>query len=131
MPHHRFARYPHKTLLLCEEAYTSKTCCKCGAIHKTLGGNKVFKCKACGNVMDRDHNGAINIFIRFIALYIPIGQEGSTSVRTSTTSEGIRSDSTVSRDSGSSQSFRTKIATMQQAQAITSETICRNDCGPE
>ena len=36
------------------EAYTSKTCTKCGEIHTTLGGSKVFKCKSCGHKLPRD-----------------------------------------------------------------------------
>jgi putative transposase len=34
------------------EAYTSKTCGKCGHVHTKLGGNKVFKCPECGYVVD-------------------------------------------------------------------------------
>ncbi|MFB8792746.1 MAG: transposase [Microcoleus sp.] len=46
------------------EAYTSKTCGKCGHIHTKLGGNKVFKCPECGYVADRDANGAFNIMLK-------------------------------------------------------------------
>lgn len=46
------------------EAYTSKTCGKCGNIHPTLGGNKQFKCPKCGTILDRDANGARNILLR-------------------------------------------------------------------
>jgi len=36
-------------LVRCNEAYTSKTCPKCGHVHKKLGGSKVHKCPACGH----------------------------------------------------------------------------------
>ena len=33
----------------CNEAYTSKTCPKCGHVHKKLGGSKVHFCPTCGH----------------------------------------------------------------------------------
>jgi putative transposase len=49
------------------EAYTSKTCGQCGAIHTKLGGSKTFKCSTCGHVVDRDWNGAFNIMLKALA----------------------------------------------------------------
>jgi len=46
------------------EEYTSKTCSKCGHIHKKLGGNKRFTCPSCGHKLDRDLNGAFNILLK-------------------------------------------------------------------
>jgi putative transposase len=46
------------------EEYTSKTCTKCGHIHQTLGGSKIFNCKNCGNVLGRDKNGALGNFLK-------------------------------------------------------------------
>lgn len=46
------------------EAYTSKTCTKCGHIHQTLGGSKVFKCPSCGHVLPRDMNGALGFMLK-------------------------------------------------------------------
>ncbi len=46
------------------EAYTSKTCSCCGYVKYNLRGAKVFKCPSCAAVMDRDVNGAKNIFLR-------------------------------------------------------------------
>jgi len=46
------------------EAYTSKTCCKCGNVKHTLGTNKIYKCDECKIVLDRDVNGAIGIFLK-------------------------------------------------------------------
>jgi putative transposase len=46
------------------EEYTSKTCSKCGHIHRNLGGSKKFKCPECGHTLDRDLNGAFNILLK-------------------------------------------------------------------
>ena len=46
------------------EHYTSKTCGKCGYMHETLGGRRVFECPRCGVVLDRDCNGARNVLLR-------------------------------------------------------------------
>ena len=46
------------------EAYTSKTCSRCGYIKRNLGGSKVFKCDRCGLQINRDLNGARGIFLR-------------------------------------------------------------------
>ena len=39
--------YSWCTVVECDEAYTSKTCGKCGNIHAKLGSNKTFKCPKC------------------------------------------------------------------------------------
>ena len=49
-----------------DEAYTSKTCTKCGYLNDKLGGKKVFKCDFCKYKIDRDINGARNIMINSI-----------------------------------------------------------------
>ena len=41
---HRVRAYPGRHVIICDEAYTSKTCTRCGKIHHKLGGNKTFKC---------------------------------------------------------------------------------------
>ena len=58
-----------RTLHLCDESYTSKTCGSCGNIDKDLGGSKVYKCtnKRCkkrGKKIDRDIHGARNILLK-------------------------------------------------------------------
>lgn len=45
------------------EHYTSKACGSCGKIHWKLGGSKHFHCPHCGFSIDRDFNGARNIFL--------------------------------------------------------------------
>lgn len=51
----------------CCEAYTSKTCTGCGVLHN-IGSKKIYKCDTCGSI-DRDLNGARNIFIRSLTKY--------------------------------------------------------------
>jgi putative transposase len=50
----------------CEEWYTSKTCSECGNIDDKLGGNKIYKCKSCDSIMDRDLNAAKIILLKFL-----------------------------------------------------------------
>ena len=45
------------------EMYTSKTCSLCGNIKNNLGGNKIYSCNKCHEILERDVNGARNIFI--------------------------------------------------------------------
>lgn len=46
------------------EEYTSKTCTNCMNINYSLGGSKLYKCKKCKATIDRDVNGARNIFLK-------------------------------------------------------------------
>ncbi len=69
--HYRFsqvltnqAELTNSRLIRGSEAYTSKTCTKCGHIHSTLGGSKVFKCPSCGHKLPRDWNGALGFMLR-------------------------------------------------------------------
>ena len=50
-------------LRICTEEYTSKTCGWCGKIN-ILTNYNVFECSECNLKMDRDMNGARNIFIK-------------------------------------------------------------------
>jgi putative transposase len=63
--HYRFAQHLTQMaarrgvlVVRLSEAYTSKTCGKCGHIHKKLGGSKTYKCPKCGTQIPRDINGA-------------------------------------------------------------------------
>ena len=60
--------YPDCDVVICDEAYTSKTCGQCGNIHTTLGSSKVFHCPSCRYHADRDVNGARNILLRYLTL---------------------------------------------------------------
>ena len=48
-----------------DEAYTSKTCGRCGWRHPTLGSSDLFVCGACGLRCHRDLHAARNIFLRW------------------------------------------------------------------
>ena len=50
-------------MIIQNEAYTSKTCSACGNI-QGIGGRKVYKCKGCNVIMNRNVNGARGIFLR-------------------------------------------------------------------
>ncbi|MCK9356353.1 MAG: RNA-guided endonuclease TnpB family protein [Dehalococcoidia bacterium] len=72
LAHHRFRQFlKHKakqrdvTLLIVDEAYTSKTCGRCGRIHE-VGTRKLFVCPYCGLVVDRDIAAARNIALKFV-----------------------------------------------------------------
>ena len=61
--------FPWCRVIICDEAYTSKTCGKCGFLHNKLGGSKGFKCPKCGLHADRDIHAARNILLRFLCLW--------------------------------------------------------------
>jgi len=56
--------YFNKQLITTTEEYTSKTCTRCGNIDNNLGAKKIYKCDKCNMTLDRDYNGARNIFIK-------------------------------------------------------------------
>lgn len=53
-----------RKLMIVNESYTSKTCTKCGNIDRKLGSSKLYNCKKCSLEIDRDINGARNIFLK-------------------------------------------------------------------
>lgn len=54
-------------VLLTDECYTSKTCCRCGVLNN-VGGSEWYKCVDCGIGVDRDVNGAMNILNKSLTL---------------------------------------------------------------
>ncbi len=46
------------------EAYSSKTCTKCGHVYQSLGGFKVFKCPSCGHTLPRHMNSVLGFMLR-------------------------------------------------------------------
>lgn len=58
--------YPSCRVVIVNEAYTSKTCGRCGKINDKLGGNKIFKCASCGLEAHRDLHAARNILLRYL-----------------------------------------------------------------
>lgn len=63
---HKAQAYSDRKVILCNEAYTSQTCGHCGGIHSKLGGAKTFRCPQCRHTLDRDANGARNIFLKYL-----------------------------------------------------------------
>ena len=55
-------------VLDCCESYTSKTCTQCGELNN-VGSKKIYNCSKCKVEIDRDINGARNIFIRSLTKY--------------------------------------------------------------
>ena len=47
-----------------DESYTSKTCSICSNYNNNLGASKIYCCTKCNNTIDRDINGARNIYIK-------------------------------------------------------------------
>jgi putative transposase len=58
--------FPWVEVIIVTEEYTSKTCSCCGSINNSLGGSKIFHCRHCHVIMDRDLNAARNILIKSI-----------------------------------------------------------------
>jgi len=56
--------YFNKQLVNTTEEFTSKTCTNCGNIDNNLGAKKIYHCDKCNMTLDRDYNGARNIFIK-------------------------------------------------------------------
>jgi putative transposase len=52
-----------KTMVLINEAYTSKICSSCGNQNRIKNKSKDYECEKCGIKIDRDYNGAKNIYI--------------------------------------------------------------------
>lgn len=59
------AEYAGRIVDLVNPRNTSKTCSICGHIQSMSLSERTYKC-LCGNVMDRDHNAAINILNRAV-----------------------------------------------------------------
>lgn len=52
-----------KQLVSVNESYTSKICSSCGNQNKKKDKSKIFNCESCKEKLDRDYNGAKNIYI--------------------------------------------------------------------
>ena len=58
--------YPCSVEIVTEE-YTSKTCTRCGKLNKSLGSSETFNCPTCKLTIDRDWNGARNIYLKYFS----------------------------------------------------------------
>lgn len=58
-----YARTKHREVYRVSEAYTTRTCGRCGKQNPNVGASKLFRCldPECGYRMDRDIHGARNI----------------------------------------------------------------------
>ena len=54
------------------EAYTSKTCGRCGEINHTLGSDETFRCAHCGLVSARDKHASRNILLRALPYILAV-----------------------------------------------------------
>lgn len=54
----------HSSVMLVNEAYTSKTCGSCGKLNQVEG--RVLDCSGCRAIIDRDTNGSRNIYLKYI-----------------------------------------------------------------
>jgi putative transposase len=50
--------------LMVNERYTSKVCSVCGEFKDDLDSSKIYKCKKCMSIIDRDVNGCRNIILK-------------------------------------------------------------------
>jgi transposase len=67
--------YRGRQVLYIEEPGTSKTCGNCGLWKKELGGNKVYHCRRCGVVLERDVNGARNNLLAAYGRWLGVGPD--------------------------------------------------------
>ena len=53
-------------VVVTSEEYTSMTCSSCGYLHRALGSSKTFRCPSCSYMVDRDLQGAFNIYLKYV-----------------------------------------------------------------
>ena len=74
------AEYAGRELIKVDPAYTSRTCSSCGVIRtEKLEIYRLFVCRACGLVLDRDRNAAKNIEARAFGSAQARGKESALS----------------------------------------------------
>lgn len=65
-------RMEGRKLVVTTEEYTSKTCGRCGLLNNN-GSAEWFRCRGCGLQLDRDANGARNIYLKTLGLTLRPG----------------------------------------------------------
>jgi Transposase and inactivated derivatives len=58
------AEYAGRVVELVNPRNTSKECSVCGHTQDMPLSERTYNCPECGNIMDRDHNAAVNILQR-------------------------------------------------------------------
>ena len=74
LSHYRFRQrlyektkeYKNFRVYTINESFTTKTCTNCGYIKNNVGSAKIFNCDKCFIKIDRDINGARNIFLKYV-----------------------------------------------------------------
>lgn len=64
------AKTRNKKVFMIPEYYTTQCCSSCGNLWKTIGSSKIYNCKKCNLVCDRDTNSAKNIFMKGVINYL-------------------------------------------------------------
>jgi IS605 OrfB family transposase len=59
----------NKRVFFINEAYTTQCCSSCGNLNKDIKDSKIYNCKKCKKVFDRDENSAKNIMMKGIIEY--------------------------------------------------------------
>lgn len=57
-----------KKVFMIPEPYTTQCCSRCGNLWRTIGNSKIYNCKKCKLVCDRDTNSAKNIFMKGVII---------------------------------------------------------------
>ena len=70
-------RYGRQVIYIDTFFPSSKTCSCCGHNKESLSlSDRIFICDNCGNIMDRDHNAAINIEVEGLRILNINGDSG-------------------------------------------------------
>ena len=84
-------QYTNCNIFVVDEAFTSKTCSRCGCMHHKLGPSKVFVCPKCNVTLGRDENAVYNILMKALSdrsCRISSSEEGRQGSHSLTTSLG-------------------------------------------
>ena len=99
------ARNARTNVVYRDEAFTSKTCGKCGGYHACLGARKVFICPHCGNVEERDGGAARKILLCWLR---DVSSDATTTKKTNTILSSDEEEVTHGDHQGTAVSDRTR-----------------------
>ena len=60
--------YPWVKVFIGNEAFTTKSCTKCGTLNEKIGAKKIFYCEECEIIAARDIAGSRNNLLRQLGL---------------------------------------------------------------